>query len=243
MTLNLQNRRHCPRSSFVAHFAWIGHAFSRKVRSGCGLCPRRATWGLARRVAVQRGASWRGVFAVMVTVALAPACNADDGDASPPSTSSTTAAQTTSSPLVANADEQAVLDAYQGYWRAVVAANDPPDERNPLLRQFATGEAFESVFKAAQANRLEGRVLRAPPNSRTEHRAVVVSMTSSEATVRDCAIDDIQVIRLATGEVVNDKVATQLRTANLRREDGAWKVSFTKLEQRWEGIAGCAVEG
>lgn len=155
-------------------------------------------------------------------------------------TTTSTEATTTTAP--ANEAEQAVLDAYKGYFDAILAANDPPDQFHPALRQYATGEAFQSVFEAAQGNRLAGRALRLPESSRTEHRAEIVSIEGEQATVRDCAIDDVLVVNIGTGEVVNDEVATQLRTATLVREEGSWKVSFTKLEQRWEGIAGCALE-
>lgn len=188
-----------------------------------------------------RGASGRRVMALVIAAFLVPACSGDS-DGATPTSSSRLQSTTTSTSMLANAQEVAILEAYQGYWRAILAANNPPDELNPMLRQFATGEAFESVFKAAQANRLEGKALRQPENSRTEHRAEVVSMAESEATVKDCAIDDLLVVKVNTGEVLNDKVATQLRTATLRLEGGRWKVAHTKLEQRWDGVAGCAVE-
>ena len=156
------------------------------------------------------------------------------------STTTSTEATTTTAP--ADKAEQAVLKAYQGYFDAILAANDPPDQFHPALRQYATGEAFQSVFEAAQGNRLAGRALRLPENSRTEHRAEVISIEGEQAAVRDCAIDDVLVVNIETGEVLNDEVATQLRTATLVREESSWKVSFTKLEERWEGIAGCALE-
>lgn len=45
-----------------------------------------------------------------------------------------------------------------------------------------------------------------------------------------------------TGEVVNDAVATHNVRGELVRLDGAWKVSSTRLVQRWEGVAGCALD-
>lgn len=186
------------------------------------------------------GASRRGVVALVLVLALASACTDKDDSAEPTPTTTTSRRASTPSSTVVSTEEQAVLDAYQGYWRAILAANNPPDERNPMLQQFATGEALDSVFKAAQANRLEGKALRPPENSKAEHRAEIVSMSESEATVRDCAIDDILVVKIDSGEVLNDKVATQLRTATLRHEGGAWKVAYTKLEERWDGVAGCA---
>jgi hypothetical protein len=49
------------------------------------------------------------------------------------------------------------------------------------------------------------------------------------------------VYRLATGEVVDGNVATHSVEGSLRFVDGHWKVSSTRLLQRWEGVAGCAL--
>jgi hypothetical protein len=69
------------------------------------------------------------------------------------------------------------------------------------------------VFEAAQANRVSGEALRLPPNSISEHRAEVISIEGDQATVRDCAIDDGLVVKLDTGEVLDDDVLTTLATA------------------------------
>lgn len=163
--------------------------------------------------------------------------------ATTPVTSTTADTTTTSTQAtIAPAEEadQAVLEAYQGYFDAILAANDPPDQFHPALRQFATGEAFQSVFEAAQGNRLAERALRLPENPRTEHRAEVISIEGEQATVRDCAVDDGLVVSIETGEVLNDEVTTRLVTGTLVMDEGQWKVSNTSVEQSWEGVAGCA---
>jgi len=139
-------------------------------------------------------------------------------------------------------DKQAVLAAYQGYFRAILAANDPPNQFDPGLRRYATGAAFKSVFRAAQANRLAGHALRLPARSKTAHRATVLSIESEDATVRDCNVDDGLVVNLADGQVLNDDVTTRLVTASLKRTEGAWKVARTTVDQSWQGVAGCAGE-
>ncbi len=104
------------------------------------------------------------------------------------SASSTSVASTPTTPV--DVDKQAVLTAYQGYFRAILAANDPPNQFDPGLRRYATGAAFKSVFRAAQANRLAGHALRLPARSKTAHRAMVLSIEGEDATVRDCNVDD-----------------------------------------------------
>lgn len=142
----------------------------------------------------------------------------------------------------ADAAEEAVLNAYQGYWDAIIEANSPPDPTHPALKRYATGEAYESVFEAAQTNRVANRALRLPEDARYEHRAEVVSIEGDTATVRDCSIDDLLVVNTETGEVVNDEVVTRLSTGTLVRENGTWKVADSEVERTWEGVAGCAVE-
>ncbi len=190
--------------------------------------------------------------AVLVIVVLGACSGNGDGPTTSASTATTPVTSTTADTVTttsteattrstsADEAEQAVFDAYRGYFDAILAANDPPDQSHPALRQFATGEAFQSVFEAAQGNRLAGRALRLPENSRTEHRAEVISIEGDQATVRDCAVDDGLVVSIETGEVLNDEVTTRLVTGTLVMDQGQWKVSNTSVEQSWEGVAGCA---
>jgi len=173
------------------------------------------------------------------------ACNGDDRSAQPATTTTTRRPITTEPPTtttsLVDGGEREVLAAYQGYFDAILAANNPPDQFHPALGQYATGEAFKSVFEAAQANRLAGRALRLPENSKTEHRTKVVSIEDGKATVQDCSIDDGLVVKLDSGEVLNDTVKTRLVTSTLVQENGTWKVSTSRVEESWEGVAGCAV--
>lgn len=197
----------------------------------------RRGFGLRLRAfAVMRGAE---LFAVLVLSVATYGCASGAPQADGP----TDLAPLDPTPTSTADDESgAVLAAYQGFWDAILAANDPPDEQHPALRETATGEAFASVFEGAQTNRLARRALRLPPDSVTEHRAEVVAIEGDAATVRDCAIDDGLVVDMDTGDVVNDEVETVLGTAELIREHGQWKVASTHVEQSWEGVAGCAVE-
>jgi hypothetical protein len=181
-----------------------------------------------------------GLPAVLILALLSAGCGRGSAGAPPPAATAEAQATVRESPQASSADEQAVLAAYQGYWQALLAANNPPDEFHPALRQYATGAALESVVNAARANRAARQAVRLPPDSVYAHRAEVVSIQGDTATVRDCAIDDGVVVNLDNGAVVNDEVMTRLATADLVREQGTWKVSYTKVEQTWKGVAGCA---
>jgi len=183
--------------------------------------------------------AYRGWAVLLVCAAMGlSACGGGKDKASPPTTSSTTTSTAVTS--TTTVEEKAVLDAYQGYWKAILAANDPPDQFNPDLKKYATGDAYTSVFNAAQANRVQGHALRLPPDSRSRHDAKVMSVANGQATVSDCAVDDGLVVNIATGEVLNNEVTTRRVTATLLLVEGAWKVSTTHTEESWKGVAGCA---
>jgi hypothetical protein len=199
---------------------------------------------------------WRGAVIVIAALAAFGCDGSSDQPTASPSEPVSAAGSTTDSvdessptppaPTASPSERatdpvaEAVLDAYQGYWDAILAANDPPDENHPGLKRYATGAAYESVFNAAQTNRLAGRALRLPTNSVSGHRVEVVSIDGDTARVRDCTVNDGLVVDVDTGDVVNDEVVTRLATGRLRRVDGLRKVATTTVEQTWEGVAGCA---
>ena len=156
---------------------------------------------------------------------------------------STTAATAPTSTTLGRAEiEQAVLDAYLASWDAYTAASDPADPEFPGLAETSTGPALERAQEQLAAYQFTGRVGRYPQGSIAEHRAEVVSVGGDEATVRDCNIDDGQLVIAATGEVVNDLVATVLFEGSMVVEDGRWKLGSLKVIEKWEGVTGCAVE-
>lgn len=138
-------------------------------------------------------------------------------------------------------EEAAVLAAYQAYWDTYFRANqDPPQATYEDLEQIAAGAALETVRSSTFSYRETGRVFRRPDPSVVEHRAEVVEVAGDTATVRDCYIDDAWIETVDTGERANEGAGTQLSTAQMVREGGAWKVSTLTVEESWEGVAGCA---
>lgn len=162
------------------------------------------------------------------------------GQVPPPDTTAPTAP--TSTTLSRAEVEQAVLDAYLANWDAYTAASDPADPEFPGVAETRTGPALERAQEQLAAYQFTGRVGRYPQGSIGEHRAEVVSVGGDEATVRDCNIDDGQLVVAATGEVVNDLVATVLFEGSMVVEDGRWKLRSLKVIEKWDGVAGCAVE-
>lgn len=145
-----------------------------------------------------------------------------------------------STPLDAN--HQAIIDAYVGYWNARVAANTgTPNPQDPALPQFATGNQLEAVVAETQKNLDEDRAFRAASDPADFRKVTVVSVEGDRAEVQECFVDDDQVIERSTGNVIDASVSSQSVIGTLRFVDGTWKVSSSKLVQDWEGVAGCAL--
>ena len=155
----------------------------------------------------------------------------------------TTASPASTSTTVSTAEiEQAVVDAYLTSWEAYHAASDPADPTSPALAETMTGPALEQAVESLEAFRITGRVGRFPEGSIAERHPEVVSLLGQEATVRDCRVDDSQIVIAATGEVVNDLVGTARYEASMVAEDGRWKVRSLTVVEEWEGVAGCALD-
>ena len=185
----------------------------------------------------------RMATAAVAAALLAAGCGGSEkpaavGDVPAPSTTASTAP--TAITMSRAEIEQEVLDAYLASWEAWDAATDPADPDHPGLGQTNTGPALEAAVDQITAWKASGRVARDPQNSISEHRAEVVSVGDAEAMVRDCSIDDGQVVIAATGEVVNDLVETNLFEASMVVEDGRWKVHSLTVVNTWEGVAECA---
>jgi hypothetical protein len=199
--------------------------------------------------------------ALVAVLLLVASCGGDDdSDASPEPETSTTEARTTTtsrassttsttrnSSTTTNAGnpgssgEQEIIDRYVAFWDARFAANSgTPNPNDPALAEYATGAQLTAVVAETQENLDEGLAFRARPDPADFRQVTVVSVEGDQAVVQECFVDDGLVIERATGDVVNDTIATHSVRGELARVDGEWRVSSTRLVQRWEGVNGCA---
>lgn len=139
--------------------------------------------------------------------------------------------------------EEEIVTRYQAFWSARFEANQaPPDPDHPGLAEYATGEQLETVIAGTRQNLEEGLALRRPEDSVRRSDVRVIGIKGDEALLQECYVDDGIVYRTASGEVVNDAVATHNVQATMLRVDRVWKLASTRLVQRWEGVAGCALD-
>jgi hypothetical protein len=196
----------------------------------------------------------RAAACLLAVGALLLAACSDDDDALGTTTTSTTSSTTTSTsePTTtttsnntggpADDEEAEILDRYLAFWEARFEANtepvNPDDER---LAELATGAQLDNVRNETRQRAEAGLALRRPEDSITERRPRVVEINGDEATIQDCAINDGIIYRVATGEVIDDSVATRSVVATMRLFDGRWRLESAREIQKWQGVAGCAL--
>jgi hypothetical protein len=185
-------------------------------------------------------------LAVAVLAVLSACSSGGDDDALPDGTTTTrppTSTTSTSTTTSAVADDD-VTARYKAFWDARFAANEEPvDPDAPELREYSTGAQLDNVIAETTRNRDEGLAFRHPENSVYERRVQVIEVEGDTAHLQDCVTSDGIVYRVATGEVVDDSVATQSIDVQMRLVDGKWKVESAQLLQSWDGVAGCALAG
>lgn len=202
---------------------------------------------------------------VLTMVVLAGACGgSDDGPDEPEPRGTTTTespadtatsestgttggtAATTGSPETVGTEpagsvEDAIVEAYVGFWDARLDANSPPASDASGLDAYATGQVLEDAQAEVASNREQGVEFREADDPADFRRVTVVEVSGDSASVQECVVDDVLVVRSSDGSVVNDAVATQSLRGDLRLVDGRWLLAESTLVQRWDGVAGCAL--
>ncbi|HEY7071439.1 MAG TPA: hypothetical protein VH479_15030 [Acidimicrobiales bacterium] len=152
--------------------------------------------------------------AVMVAALVLGACG-DDDDAGP--VTDLDDRTTTTLGL-----EDQIVAAYEASWNDFIRAGDPPQPDAEFLTDHNTGEALTAARNLLQGYMSEGVAMRGT----YEFDAQVVESADTTATVHDCGLNQLQVVRPDTGEVLDqsDDVRDGL-VAAMVLEGGDWKVT------------------
>lgn len=200
------------------------------------------------------GRTARGLGTALIATALGAAVVAgcgDDGAADDGSSATTEApsAAVNEEPAADSQDDerQAVIDAYQTADEAASTALGPPtpDPEHPDLVATHTGPMLEQRQMVAQGLAANGWAIRLPENSRYRVEVESVEFDPDDpdvAFLTTCAVDDGERFVVETGEIVADGLSTIEFTEAMRRVDGTWRLAERREENRWEGVAGCAVD-
>lgn len=142
-------------------------------------------------------------------------------------------------------DEEKIVETVKNYFRVDNEALEGPDPNHPLYPVYATGPALQQAVDAVRRAQQQNLAGRSPANSISEQRVTVVSISGDRAQFRVCSIEDGLIVHADTGKPAYDyapgHATTGLWTGEVVREHGTWKVWSLKREQRWEGVAGCAL--
>lgn len=192
------------------------------------------------RASARRG---RAALAVIALTVLVACRDGNDPITAPTTTSgptSTTSEPTTTSTTL---DPQAdVVARYRMFWQVRFEANrEPVNPDDPRFAEYATGQQLANVVKETRERRDNGLAIRRPEPSVADLRVQLLEIDGDSALLQDCTVDDGIVYRVQGGDVVDSEVVTYSVAATMRRVDGMWKLDHTKVIQKWEGVAGCAL--
>ena len=142
-------------------------------------------------------------------------------------------------------DEQKIVDAVKSYYKVDDEAFRGPDPDDPRYTLYATGPQLQAAVDAARKAKAQGLAGRKPANSITDQKVTVVSITGDQAQIRVCSVDDGYIVKADTGKPAYDYppgfAVTALMSGQMVRDNGVWKLYTLKQDQRWDGVAGCAV--
>jgi hypothetical protein len=169
-----------------------------------------------------------------VLLILVTACSGgdagDDGAGDGGDTASAEATSTTVDPRA-----NAVLQGYEAYWAALLAAADPVDPNSAELAAHATGDELEQAQSVLSELGRAGDVMRGSYG----HDASVQSIDESEAVVADCLAPRTTILDAATGEVtVGEAGGVGLVTVQMALDGDVWKVALIE-----GGEGACTADG
>lgn len=149
------------------------------------------------------------------------------GDPKPSGVASSASSGAVSTASSQSASAQVLAD-YRAFWvSGYLVAADPMDPASPALTAHATGQQLETLQKAFLARKTNGEVIRGTLDLAPR----VVSVVGSQATVRDCYLDNTGVFDAASGARHDTPTGIRhLITATLQLDGATWKVSDLKQE-------------
>ena len=121
-----------------------------------------------------------------------------------------------------------------------------PEIDHPQLAKLSAEQQLDVVVAESKALHDKGWAHAEPDtpvvgiNTDDEHRtSPVQSVTGDTVTVLDCEVNDDVVVDQATGRVEIEGVVTVLRLVTFRYLNDDWKITFTEVTERSDGVAGC----
>jgi len=134
-----------------------------------------------------------------------------------------------------------VLAAYEAALAVLHQAASTSSANSPALSAAFADPVLDKLKNLFISRSLVGQAARTPEPSQASTTLMDFRFEDDgAATILECSVDDGIVFELASGRVINDKVATLQRRAELRLVDGDWKVTELVNLGEWEGVTVCA---
>lgn len=179
--------------------------------------------------------------AALLVALLAVGCGGGDDEESSDPTSADGDSTTTSgsgSSTTASDDPAAEVEAaYLAYWEMGERLLQHPDPDDPEIARRTTGNVRDAMVDSLSTLKAQRQAVRY--GDLYEHDVISVDVTSEEAEVLDCLVDDGEVIDTSTGDRVAGGLVTVLYRTTMVLEDGQWKASEAIEEETWEGSSTC----
>jgi hypothetical protein len=174
---------------------------------------------------------------------LAACGGSGDDNAAPTTTArpSTTSTSSTTTSTTSPPDDATVRAAYEAASRAFIDAAAIPDPSFPAIAATHTGPMLEQRRDTLRALQLDHRIIRYPQPSQYRIEIESVDIDGDVARLVVCVVDDGERVDKDTGQVIASGVGTIHGTAAMRRVEGTWRLAERREDQRWDGVAGCAV--
>jgi hypothetical protein len=151
-----------------------------------------------------------------------------------PTTTSTTLDETTQKIEAAKAAWSAYLDAID------VAAANPVSPHLPQIQDLMTGDFQIATTSSLEELQAKGQAVRQPQTPRRPSTFLQAELQQDGSVhLRSCEVDASILYIVATGEVLNDAVATYTVDVSVVDDSGSWKVAAASYGARQEGATSC----
>lgn len=168
------------------------------------------------------------VALLSILVATLAACQDDAGVESPPVSTSTLRApsSTTSSINAAIAARDKAIAAYRGMWAAYEKAAQDANPDDPALATYATDTALQTLVSGLKSIHDRGLVARGQIVVTPQVTALEPVELPTNIEITDCADDSASLLYRTSGELYNDKPGGRRRVIATAKDvgGGVWKV-------------------
>jgi hypothetical protein len=183
---------------------------------------------------------------VLVVISLTAACGVNDNDpaAPDPTPHPTTTTTEPSTTTLSESDQkiEAAKAAWSAYLDAIdVAAADPVTPDLPDVQALMTGDFQIATTASLEDLQAKGQAVRQPQAPRHPSTFMEAELQADGSVhLRSCEVDASILYVVATGDVLNDAVATYVVDVSMVNEAGVWKVASASYGNRQPGATSCA---